>query len=214
VSPTGLWVAFLGPDGSGKSSVIDAVSVQMAPAFRRVSRFHFRPRLIAGNRGQSSAVTDPHGQAPRSGIVSIIKMKMLWADYVLGYLLRVRPALVRSTFVIFDRYFSDVLVDPKRVRYGGPGWLPGLVNAIIPQPDLLIILDAPVDVLYARKQEVALDQLEHLREGYLRIAASSPNAAIIDASQPLSKVIADTEARILLELERRTRLRLGLESAR
>jgi len=214
IFPTGMWVAFLGPDGSGKSSVIEAVAMQLAPAFRRVSRFHYRPMLIAGPGKSSGPVTNPHGKAKRSSLSSSIKMMMLLADYVLGYLLRLRPALVRSSFVIFDRYFSDVLADPKRLRYGGPRWLSRLVNWIIPQPDLLIILDAPADVLWSRKQEVAFEKLTELRQRYLEIAASSPNAVIIDASQALSKVIADAEARILLELERRTADRLKLEHGR
>jgi len=79
---------------------------------------------------------------------------------------------------------------------------------------LLIILDAPADVLWSRKQEVAFEKLTELRQRYLEIAASSPNAVIIDASQALSKVIADAEARILLELERRTADRLKLEHGR
>ena len=214
ISPTGIWVAFLGPDGSGKSSVIEAVATELAPAFRRVARFHYRPMLIAGPNRPSGPVTDPHGQEPRSYFSSIIKMVMLLADYVLGYVVCVRPALVRSTFVTFDRYFSDVIADPKRVRYGGPEWLSRLVNRFIPQPDLLIILDAAADVLWSRKQEVAFLELTELRERYLQIAASSRNAVVIDASQPLWKVIADTEARILLELERMTAERLKLEPAR
>ena len=37
--PSGLWVVFLGPDGSGKSTILNRVAVEIAPAFRRTRTF-------------------------------------------------------------------------------------------------------------------------------------------------------------------------------
>ena len=49
-------------------------------------------------------------------------LSAFFLDHWVGYIFKVRPALGRSNFVIFDRYFHDVLVDPRRYRYGGPSW--------------------------------------------------------------------------------------------
>ena len=101
-------------------------------------------------------VTAPHSRPPRSLVGSLAKAVYWVLDYTLGYYLKIRPALVRSTLVLFDRYLVDALIDPRRYRYGGPRWVLHLVWSLIPKPDLVILLDAPPEVLRARKQEVSL----------------------------------------------------------
>ena len=51
--------------------------------------------------------------------------------------------MIRTRLVIFDRYIYDLLVDSKRVRYGGPAWMLRLLARIVPRPELVILLDAP-----------------------------------------------------------------------
>jgi thymidylate kinase len=93
--------------------------------------------------------------------------------------------------VIFDRYHADLLVDPKRYRYGGPMCLARLASRLMPQPDLVIFLDAEPEVLLARKQEVSQKALEKSREKYLELCKMHQRFRIIDASQPLEKVVLD-----------------------
>ena len=143
--PTGLWVAFLGPDGSGKSSVIDRILERPPPLAWGSSYFHLRPDLGGGDPHGSAPVVDPHGTPPRSALGSVLKLIYYWVDYTLGYVLSVRPKLARSQLVVFDRYYHDLLVDPRRYRYGGPTWWARLLGRTIPSPDLFLYLDAPPD---------------------------------------------------------------------
>ena len=53
-------------------------------------------------------------------------------DYTVGWWIMVRPLLVRSTLVVFDRYYHDLLVNPLRYRYGGPMWLARWIGKLIP----------------------------------------------------------------------------------
>src|SRR5207237_7549467 len=154
LQPTGFLVAVIGPDGCGKSSVIERALVSLAPAFRRTQRFHLRPHLGRQPSGAGGVVVDPHGQTPYGWFVSLLKLLYLWFDYTAGYLLIIYPRLARSTLVMFDRYYHDLLADPRRYRFGGPLATAAMVGKIIPQPDLWILLDAPAEVLHQRKREV------------------------------------------------------------
>jgi thymidylate kinase len=110
--------------------------------------------------------------------------------------------------LIFDRHFVDLWVDPKRYRYGGPMWLARLVGCFIPKPDLFFFLDLPADVAHARKPEVSLEEARKLRERYLTLARSLPNAYVVDASRPLEEVVAEVEEILLAEMHERTKKRL------
>lgn len=188
----GLFVGILGPDGSGKSSVIERYVPALAGSFSGVQYFHLRPYLLGGTTQARTPNTDPHGQPPRSVLVSTIKLMYLWTDYVLGFYFRVRPLLARGRLVIFDRYYQDLLIDPRRFRYSGSMRLARLLAHMIPLPDLMLVLDAPAEVLQARKQEVPAAESARQAEAYRAIAAPLEvrgRAALIDASLPLDEVV-------------------------
>ena len=208
--PNGCWIAFMGPDGCGKSLVLNAVSSEFAPSFRNVASYHLRPRLIGRRPSSRGPVTDPHGQPPRSKVASIAKLIDLWLDYALGYLARILPGVIRTQLALFDRCFYDLLVDSKRIRYGGPPGLLKMAARFCPGPDLVILLDAPPEVLWARKREVPFDEVVRQRAAYLEMANTLPTAVIVNAAQPAEKVIHDAIEAILDHLGRRTKKRLHL----
>ena len=214
ISPPALFVAVMGPDGSGKSSVIAEYMRAVGPAFAGTACFHLRPRLLRGSSDGRTDNTDPHGQIPRGALMSAAKLLFLWADYLLGYCLRVRPLLVRSTLVVFDRYYQDLLIDARRFRYGGPRWLARLVAKLIPMPDLMLVLDAPAHLLQARKQEVSAQESARQAEAY-RAMANSPalreRAILVDAARPLEQVVHQCVDETLALLAMRTAKRLHLD---
>ena len=155
-------------------------------------------------------MTEPHNQVPRAAVSSVLKLGYYFTIYLIGYWLIVRPKLVRSTLVVFDRYYHDLLVDPQRYRYGGPMWLARLVGRLVPKPNLWIVLDAPAEVLQSRKQEVTFEETCRQRKAYLDLARQVPNAAIIDAAKPLDDVVIATSRAILDYMAERTIKRLGV----
>jgi thymidylate kinase len=210
MQPTGCWIAFMGPDGCGKSLILDAVGSQLAPAFRTVRRYHMRPRLVGRKPANQGPVTDPHGQPPRGLAASIAKVLDLWIDYILGYALRILPEAIRTQLTLFDRCFYDLLVDSKRIRYGGPPWLLRAAARMSPRPDLVILLDAPPEVLRARKQEVPLEEVARQRAAYLELARNLPSAVVVNAAQRPEEVIHDSLEAITGHLGQRARKRIGL----
>ena len=90
--------------------------------------------------------------------------------------------------VIFDRYTFDALLPPPQ-RLSRLGrlrrWL--LAHAC-PAPDLVLVLDAPGEVLYARKGEHSVAFLEQQRQRYLELQSYLPQTIVVDATRGAEEV--------------------------
>jgi thymidylate kinase len=198
--PRGLTVAVFGADGSGKSTVIEGVLRHIWTLRRRRALYlHFGPRV--GRSMGGPPVTQPHGRRPRGTVGSTLKLVYYLLDFAVGYSTKVWPARLRGTVVVFDRYYHDILVDPSRYRYGGPQRWPHAVARFIPMPDLVILLDAPPEVLQARKQEVTLSESARVRQEYLEMMAQLSGAHIVDAARSLDDVVADVTRLVIQRLD-------------
>lgn len=204
--PTGLVIAVLGPDGSGKTTVIEHLQRELAPAFRRVRRHHLRPHF--GASGSGAPVTNPHAQPPRGHLASTLKVALFLIDYWLGWLRSIYPARARSSLVIFDRYYHDMLADPTRYRLPRASLVPRWAAPLVPRPDLWLVLYAQPELLVARKGEITLDAARTLARRYEELARQL-GASQVDTSGALDATLA-TALRIPLDfLAARTRQRLG-----
>jgi len=208
----GLSVIFLGPDGAGKSSVVQAMGQSLAGAFPRTAYYSFPPALLDHclHRPQGTD-NQPHESPLRSWSASVVRAVLYWFVYnTFGHYVTVHLALARSTLVLHDRHLVDALVDPRRYRYGGPLWLLRLVWRLVPKPDLVILLDAPPGVLQARKQEVPFEETARQREAYLSLIKTMKNGHVVDAARPLEHVVGDVNDIILRYLATRVARRFGL----
>ncbi len=62
---------------------------------------------------------------------------------------------------------------------------------LYPKPDLVIFLDAPAELLMARKNEWPIERLKRHQEAVVKQGASMPNFIQIDATQKVEKVYSD-----------------------
>ncbi len=194
----GLHVVFLGPDGVGKSTVIDTAQGRIAPAF-----LHTNYQTFARGILPIRVKKTPHELPPRSLPESLVKAAWWLLCYGPGYLKAVHPTLARGGVAINHRYLIDAVVDPHRYRYSGPTWLIRAIWKVVPQPDLIIFLDAPVDVICRRKQEVPEDKLRTLRDGYLALAKTLPNARVVSTNRSLEATLQDVTSTIFDHMSRR-----------
>ena len=183
------FIAFLGCYGSGKSTVIAKIETDLRKRGICVLRGHWRPVPYDGGRNASNAADDPHSAAPRGAISSIAKLGWLGFCWWTGWFRGLR-ASAKYRHLVFDRFHADLLVDPRRYRYGGPMWVARFASALMPQPDLVIFLDAPPDVLYARKQEVPHASLAAARERYLKLCKTHSRFRVVDASKSPDELAA------------------------
>jgi thymidylate kinase len=71
------------------------------------------------------------------------------------------------------------------------------LHVLYPRPDLVIFLDAPGNVLFARKRELTVDILEARRQAFLREGQKTQNFIRIDATQPVDVVLSRVSEEIL-----------------
>ena len=202
-------VALMGVDGSGKSCVIAGLQARLNHVAKKLEFRHLRPHLLYGRKGtQGVVVIDPHAKPPRSGLTSIAKVVAWLAEEWIGQFIGRRQITLR----VSDRFFHDLLVDPIRYRYGAPMWLARLVGSLMPAPDLWLLLDAPAEVVRARKKEVSEEETARQLDAHRSFIKTRKSYAIIDASQTVDTVIDHAHAAIIDTLVWRFRGRIKAPS--
>jgi thymidylate kinase len=196
ITSRGLWIAFFGPDGAGKSAVIEQLAGKLGVTCAGITNFHFRPMFRS--RGiERKPVTAPHARPPRSSLVSLGKLIYWLLDCWIGYWIAIRPATARSQIVIFDRYLPDVLVDPARYRLPLSSMrLARMLVRLAPRPALCILLDVRAEVVQQRKKEVPLAESQRQRAAYLTMFRGLPNTFIVSAGCPVEEVAQQVAAAI------------------
>jgi serine O-acetyltransferase len=204
-----LLIACLGPPGSGKSSVIQSLSGKPLDVFENVHMMELRPGVMRA--GTIKPTSNTRKREPRGRFTTIVKLMMFVADYWLGYWLWIRPKLVRSTLVVSNRYFDDVLVDPRLYRIDRALAFARLLLRWVPRPELWLVFDIPSQALQTREgRELGEEEATRQRGEYRRLLRGHENVVVLDADQPLERVVAQAECAIASQLARRTSERLGL----
>lgn len=183
------FIAFIGCDGSGKTTVANEIIKQLSKEGYSIKHGHWRPKLISHRTShiQNNDYSNPHRTKPRNIFVSELKIIWIFAVWWMQWFLSLRSS-ARDGFLIFDRYHVDLLVDPLRYRYGGPLSLARVIISVMPQPDIVFYLDISPEASYSRKKELNIDVLSAHRGRYIELCGQHPRFLIIDASRPLNSV--------------------------
>lgn len=199
-SNTGFSIGFTGPDGAGKTTVIDMTIESLGDVFSTAhAYYHFRPTLF-GNLGEVAHAagvkkdvdrnySDPHRGGKSGTISSLCRLFYYSIDYVLGYFLKVKTLTRITKFVIFDRYYTDIICDSRRSSiYLPTKFLYWYGKLFIPQLDYNILLTADSDVILNRKRELDREAIETInnkidfldgKKGYLKVLNNSqPSDAV------------------------------------
>lgn len=190
--PPGLAMVLCGPDGCGKSTAGEGLACVLERSFPpdKGLRIHWKPAVFTRRR-QAARVpsTDPHGRPARGRLVSSLFLVFHWLEFLIGWYLRVRPVMFRGGLVLIDRWYYDFLVDQRRYRLNAPMALVRLGGALLPRPHRVCLLDAPVEVLRQRKQEVPAAETARQRSAFLDLMRRLPNGRVIPAERPVEEVV-------------------------
>lgn len=165
-SRTGVSIGFTGPDGSGKTTVIDMLLERIAPVFKTAHKYyHFRPTLFGnlGDVAQQAGIkkevdrdySNPHRGGKTSRLSSLARLVYYSIDYIAGYFVKVKTAIRITRVVVFDRYYTDIICDSRRSRiYLNTKFLYWWGKLFIPSLNYNILLTASSDSILARKREL------------------------------------------------------------
>jgi len=207
-------IAVIGGDGAGKTTVTRwllasgraplrylymGINVESSNAALPTSRLLQRLRRRRGEGGtlHAAATRPARGGAKgalRAAVRLAYRLSEEWYRQLLcGYF------ELRGEVVLCDRHFLYDFYEtaPRRraQRFAERVHL-WLLEHLYPRPDLVLFLDAPAEVLFARKGEATLEFLEGRRAAVLELGAGDPRFCRVDATRPLEEVQAEVARRI------------------
>ena len=212
----GFTVALVGADGAGKSTVasqlVDAIGLPARYLYMGVNLETSRVVLpttwlvlaIKRRRGGRPDLA-PHGPADpaarpssrRRRALDHVKQALRISNLVAEEWFRqvlVRRSHRRGEIVVCDRHFyADYLAHDVADRAGKPlavrvhGYL---LDRWYPRPDVVIALEAPAEVLLARKGEGTLESLRRRQEEYRMLRGQVQRYATVDATRPVDEVVS------------------------
>lgn len=191
LAPPGEFVVVIGPDGTGKSSLVDKVEAKCVRMYKRICRFHHYPYLrIFSKLDKKSAVRYKKRinendewtfrQRKFSAIASLLRCGYQSVRYLTGYWLWIWPERVKGSLVLGERWCYDLLLDPKSKGINLPYWVRRLVFSICPKPDKVIIVRCDPEVAAQRKGELPVGEIQRQMELIDHFFSSLKKAWVID----------------------------------
>lgn len=190
--------AVIAPDGGGKTTFLE-ILINDLNFYRvctmednHISVYHFRPGILpnlgamgekAGIKKQDTDFTDPHRNAPANPISSFVRMVYYIIDYIVGWQIRVRRDVHRNKWTIFDRYSYDLMVDPKRTRLNLPDHVRSVLVGLTPKPNIVFLLKTTPEIIFKRKQELTLREIERQLNEYTKLAKKDNRIVVLDAEK-------------------------------
>ena len=183
----GLVVALLGADGAGKSTATQCLEVSMP--FDVVAKYlgATKPSTPAGTRNAQS--------------------KRRWRSYPGAIRWMARTALQLWAIEVSARRGRVIICDRHPIEAGRLGGEPSAVRAtkrlftrlFTPSPDLVLLLDAPGTVLFARKGEHSPAVLDRMTARW-REATDEYDGVTVSAEQNASEVCQSLQTQIWEQL--------------
>jgi thymidylate kinase len=195
-SRQGRLIAVWGPDGAGKSTLINRLQEILQPPVVIVYMGGNRAKVTHATIATRWASRQIRGDAGRLSFAGkalklVRPFTAYWhqlAEYVYCYSVA-RSAAKRGITVLCDRYPYDLWVDAQVERAPLARRLRAGLVLLFPPPDLLLLLDAPGAVAYARKKEHSAEKLDAIRAVHARLAWRFPAVVRIDATEPIDRVV-------------------------
>jgi hypothetical protein len=189
VRPGGV-IGIGGPDGSGKSTLIEGLRAD-ALAGARYRHMRSPGILFRRNPGGGAPVTEPHADPPYGMVMSLAKTGYLFVDYLLSWFLQIRPHVRRGGWLVLERGWWDMAVDPLRYRMTPvAGRLIRILGRLLPPLDVLLVLEAPGAEIHRRKEELEPKEIDRQVRAWHEVLPARQRRVFLDATAAPGAVVA------------------------
>lgn len=199
--PEGKLIAFVGPDGSGKTTLIGKMDDYMERLFPHNSKiFHRRYEIFpelrtglglssmkgqisSGKPGTEKKDKDPNKKVKRSLLSKLATLFVVFyytLEYFIGNFIAYR-LVVRRTLILYDRYYYDHFVQPTSRDVIWP--LRHLLLALVRKPDLIVHLIASGDHIFKRKQDLNPKEIDNQNFYMSRVLSCCKNVEDLNMEQ-------------------------------
>lgn len=199
-SRVAIRMGFTGPDGAGKTTVIELLKEQIASVFgKAIENYHFRPTLIpnlgeaAHSRGLKKEVDKeydkPHRSRKKGPLNSFLRLCYYTVDYIAGFWIKIKPHCHVTKFVIFDRYYTDIIADSRRSSiHLNKRFLYYWAKLFIPSLHYNILLTADTDAILSRKQELDAAGINRINKNLDFLSGQEGYYLILNNAKPMDAV--------------------------
>ncbi|MBB1062936.1 dTMP kinase [Limosilactobacillus fastidiosus] len=204
---TGKFISFEGPDGAGKTSVINTIQANLEKQLGKPQVMYTREP--GGNHisEQIRQVLFDDQNTDIDGWTEALLFAAARRQHIVSEII---PGLKKGKVILCDRYVDSSIAYQGAGRHLGEKRIWDVNQFAIDGllPDLTIYLDVESEIGLRRIAEHRADQVNRLdeeqlsfhkkvRKSFLRLQCENPERIkLIDASQPLAKVIADVKQTI------------------
>ena len=173
---SGCLITFTGVDGAGKTTLLNELTSVLTEKYRRkVVVLRHRPSVLpilsAFVHGRQKAESMSADRLPRQGanenrLSSLLRFVYYYTDYLVGQAYVRLRYQARGYVVLYDRYYFDFIVDPRRSNIQIDEGVTRRMYRFVAEPDLNLFLYADPEVILQRKKELPSADIVQLTRQY------------------------------------------------
>tara|TARA_B100000787_G_C16130155_1_gene266956 strand:+ start:94 stop:780 length:687 start_codon:yes stop_codon:yes gene_type:complete len=206
-------LVFVGPDGSGKTTVIENLKTRLSPhcqielnhiRFNNIPRAGnlkafifslFNPRIQTLRSRTKSNLIGPDSKYiygpkfPLWKIIPLLSYEIF--DYILGYFTIFRIAFTGSshqnTLILFDRYLSDFYTEKDWSNT--PRWFMNFLLLLAPSPDYIFFMKNSPEKIHSRKYELSIDDIDIVNNRIQSLLCKKTNFVSLDTNNSPDELV-------------------------
>ena len=206
-------IVFVGPDGSGKTTIIENLKTRLSPHYQvEVNHIRFNNIPRAGNlkafiyslfklriqplpsrtKSNLSGSDGKYFYGPKFPLWKIIPLLTYEIfDYILGYFTIFRIAFIASshqnTLILFDRYLSDFYTEKDWSNT--PRWFINLLLLLAPSPDYIFFMKNSPEKIHSRKYELSISDINIVNNRTQSLLCNKTNFVPLDTNNSPDELV-------------------------
>ncbi len=194
-------LVFVGPDGSGKTTIIENIRTKLSPKYKveinhirfnnipragnlkALIRSIFKKGIIPPNTITKSYLTAPEKQYVYGPNFPLWKITLILTyeifDYILGHFILFHSK--KDSIVVFDRYLYDYYTEKDWSNT--PLWFMNFLLLLAPNPEYIFFMENTPQEINKRKNELSVKDIEIVNKRTRALLSRKTNFVPLDTNK-------------------------------